>query len=243
MTVQVLPPSPLGSPPGSSFWNDWYEKLRTMINAIAAGFDFSLITNKPTTLSGYGITDGQTKLNNSAGLAAALSDETGTGLSVFNTTPTLVSPVIGAATGTSVNISSTATASAFIPTGSAVPANGVYLPAANSVGIATNTTLAINIDSTGQVALQVVGKGFSVKEGSNAKQGKSAMTTGAVTVSTTAVTASSRIFISINDAGSGALTNIGSIYVNNIIAGTSFDIRSTNALDTSSVVWLITEPS
>jgi len=27
-----LPPVPYGSPPGSSFWNDWYEKLRTLIN-------------------------------------------------------------------------------------------------------------------------------------------------------------------------------------------------------------------
>ena len=27
-----LPPVPYGSPPGSSYWNDWYEKLRTLIN-------------------------------------------------------------------------------------------------------------------------------------------------------------------------------------------------------------------
>lgn len=28
----VLPPIPYGSPPGSSFWNDWYEKLRRIVN-------------------------------------------------------------------------------------------------------------------------------------------------------------------------------------------------------------------
>lgn len=28
----LLPPTPIGSPPGSDFWNDWYEKLRTLIN-------------------------------------------------------------------------------------------------------------------------------------------------------------------------------------------------------------------
>lgn len=28
----LLPPIPYGSPPGSSFWNDWYEKLRVLIN-------------------------------------------------------------------------------------------------------------------------------------------------------------------------------------------------------------------
>jgi hypothetical protein len=31
MAVQ-LPPVPYGSPPGSSFWNDWYEKLRRLVN-------------------------------------------------------------------------------------------------------------------------------------------------------------------------------------------------------------------
>jgi hypothetical protein len=100
----LLPPMPTGSVPGSSYWNDWYEKLRTIINTIATGFSWSLITGTPTTLAGYGITDAQTKLNNSAGLAAAVSDETGTGVVVFNNTPTLITPVLGAATGTSVTL-------------------------------------------------------------------------------------------------------------------------------------------
>lgn len=105
-----LPPQPMGVPPGSSYWNDWYEKLRTFVETITSSVDWSIITGKPTTLAGYGITNGQTTLVNSAGLAAALSDETGTGLAVFNTSPSLVTPNIGAATGTSLattgNISS-----------------------------------------------------------------------------------------------------------------------------------------
>lgn len=28
----LLPPTPVGVPPGHSFWNDWYEKLRTLVN-------------------------------------------------------------------------------------------------------------------------------------------------------------------------------------------------------------------
>lgn len=28
-----IPPVPAGSPPGSAFWNDWYEKLRNLINS------------------------------------------------------------------------------------------------------------------------------------------------------------------------------------------------------------------
>ncbi len=118
-----------------------------------------------------------------------------------------------------------------------------YSAASVSAGSTQTMNLTLLLDVNGQLALQAAGRGFSVKEGSNCKQGKSTLVAGAVTVSTTAVTSSSRIFVSINDAGSGALTNIGSIYVNNIVAGTSFDIRSTNVLDVSSVVWLVNEPS
>jgi hypothetical protein len=99
-----LPPQPLGVPPGSSYFNDWYEKLRTFVEQITTSVAWSIITGTPTTLAGYGITNGQTVLTNSAGLAAALSDETGTGLSVFNNTPTLITPNIGVASGTSINL-------------------------------------------------------------------------------------------------------------------------------------------
>jgi hypothetical protein len=57
----------------------------------------------------------------SANLAAALTDETGTGANVFANTPTLVTPVIGAATGTSLTatgvIASTGTAGVGYATG------------------------------------------------------------------------------------------------------------------------------
>jgi hypothetical protein len=39
----------------------------------------------------------------------------------------------------------------FIPSGSTIPTNGLYLPAANAVGIATNTTNAVYIDSAQSV--------------------------------------------------------------------------------------------
>jgi hypothetical protein len=46
----------------------------------------------------------------SANLLAAVTDETGTGALVFANTPTLVTPVIGAATGTSLSLSGSVTA-------------------------------------------------------------------------------------------------------------------------------------
>lgn len=50
----------------------------------------------------------------SANLAAALTDETGTGAAVFATSPTLVTPNIGAATGTSLNLGSSTTMTGMI---------------------------------------------------------------------------------------------------------------------------------
>lgn len=31
--ANILPPAPTGTPPGSGYWNDWYEKIRTLINS------------------------------------------------------------------------------------------------------------------------------------------------------------------------------------------------------------------
>jgi hypothetical protein len=45
----------------------------------------------------------------------------------------------------------------FVPTGSTIPANGLYLPAANSVGLATNTTNAVYVDSSQNVVVGASG--------------------------------------------------------------------------------------
>jgi len=54
----LIPPMPNGTVPGSAYWNDWIEKLRTLVNSFVNGIQWSTIQGKPTTLSGYGITDG-----------------------------------------------------------------------------------------------------------------------------------------------------------------------------------------
>lgn len=50
---------------------------------------------------------------------------------------------------TTVSASSTITGASLIPSGSTVPANGVYLPAANTVAIATNSGERLRIDGSG----------------------------------------------------------------------------------------------
>ncbi|MEU0860620.1 hypothetical protein ABZ352_35435 [Streptomyces griseofuscus] len=89
------------------------------------------------------------------------------------------------------------------------------------------------------VAIRVAGKGLQVAEGTNAKAGTATMAAGTVTVSTTAVTANSRIQLTIQSPGG----TVGSVYVNSRTAGTSFVIKSTSSTDTSVVAWLIVEPA
>lgn len=55
----------------------------------------------------------------------------------------------GTATLASATITGNATSAAFIPSGSTVPTNGLYLPAANSLGFAYNSTLGMTLNSTG----------------------------------------------------------------------------------------------
>ena len=82
--------------------------------------------------------------------------------------------------------------------------------------------------------------GIQVPEGANKTMGIATLSSGTVTVNTTAVTANSRIFLTVNG---GTLTNVGTPYVSARSAGTSFTITSTNASDASDVAWLIIEPA
>jgi len=52
-----LPPLPVGIPPGHSYFNDWYEKMRTILNNNQVTTTWTNISGTPTTLVGYGITD------------------------------------------------------------------------------------------------------------------------------------------------------------------------------------------
>lgn len=55
--------------------------------------------------------------------------------------------------GTATTFTGTATATKLIPTGSSATGNGLYLPAANSVGLSTNGTNAVYINSTQNVGI------------------------------------------------------------------------------------------
>jgi trimeric autotransporter adhesin len=96
----------------------------------------------------------------------------------------------------------------------------------------------------GDLSVETVGKGLKIKEGTNAKMGiTGAFPTGSpntVTVSTTAVTASSRIFLTAQSDPAGVNA---ALTISSVTAGTSFDIRASNTNFNGTVAWMIVEPA
>lgn len=112
--ADIIPPSPIDAPFGSYNWQDWYFKVRKAIND-AATLQWSQITD----FTGSNLTQLVTRNHNdlqsfqggapndyyhltNAQWTALTAGFTGTGNLVRQTTPTLTTPVIGAATGTSL---------------------------------------------------------------------------------------------------------------------------------------------
>jgi hypothetical protein len=95
---QTLTNKTLTTPIISSISNTGTLTLPTSTDTLVGRATSDTLTNKSISLSTNTIT------GTSAELATAISDETGTGSLVFANTPTLVTPNIGAATGTSLNL-------------------------------------------------------------------------------------------------------------------------------------------
>jgi hypothetical protein len=195
-----LPPLPVGVAPGSGYWNDWYEKLRKIINDLIGGVghntlaglqggqageyyhltqaeyaalatpivDWPDITNTPTTLGGYGITDAQQAIQfkdegtNVGTLGAITSiDFTGAGVTASVVGTALEVDITGGgggggssltqATGTNANVSMAAN-TLYILDGSILTADRTYtLPATAAVGDRVGVAL-----STGSSSYEVV---------------------------------------------------------------------------------------
>ena len=83
----------------------------------------------------------------SAGIT--LKSNGGTSIALFGAGGGAGTTLYGGLIGTSASFSSTLTASAFIPSAATIPANGMYLSAANTLDFSTNTTNRLSISSTG----------------------------------------------------------------------------------------------
>lgn len=98
------------------------------------------------------------------------------------------------------------------------------------------------LDVQGTLRLAKLGGTLAVASGTNGCQGQATLSGGTVTVSTTCTpTTSQGIFL--QDATTGALTNVGTQTVGTVTSGTSFVINSTNVLDASTVNWFVIKSS
>lgn len=152
------------------------------------------------------------------------------------TNPTLSINTNTASSATGINITS------------AAAAGGVAISAISSGGNENLTidskgtgTITINGTATGGITFgqnvtHPLGKTINIGTGSNAIAGTGTLVAGTATISTSAVTASSLVFLT--DTAS-SITNVGSLTVSAKTAGTSFVVTSTLALDTSTFNWFI----
>ena len=101
-----------------------------------------------------------------------------------------------------------------------------------------NTALTTTTMSSLPLHFETLGQGLSFAEGTNAIMGQVTLVAGSKVVSTTKVTADSRIILT-NNASSGTP---GFLYVSARVVSTSFTITSSSGADTSNVAWLILEP-
>lgn len=111
--------------------------------------------------------------------------------------------------------------------GSAAPDAFITRPA---VGV-----VAINV---ADLDINTVGRGLQIAEGANARMGTATLVAGVVTVANTTITANTRIFLSVQSVGGTQ----GLLRVSNRVVGTSFQVSSANAADTSTFAWLLLEP-
>lgn len=166
-TVQTLTNKTLTSPAingatigatGATF-NGSTSGTITVLAAAVAGTNSLTLPAATDTLVGRATTDTLTNktinlANNtltatSAQLATAISDETGTGVVVFSNTPTLVTPVLGVATATTINKVTVTTPA----TGSTLTiADGKTLTASNTLTFTGTDTSSVAFGTGGTVA-------------------------------------------------------------------------------------------
>lgn len=88
----------------------------------------------------------------------------------------------------------------------------------------------------GNLALKTAGNKINIATGTNASVGTGTLSSGTVTINTTAVTASSLIILTYNGGSAG---NVPSLGVSSKTAGTSFTVVSSNASDSGTFSWVI----
>ncbi len=116
---------------------------------------------------------------------------------------------------------------------------GIGAGASSTVPFQINAAATVVTIHGANLTLDSVGTGITIKEGSGGRMGTATLVGGTAVVSNSTVTANTRIFLT-SDAPGGTP---GWLSISTRTASTSFTILSSNALDTSTVSWLLVEPS
>ena len=102
----------------------------------------------------------------SAELSAAITDESGTGALVFNTSPTLVTPTLGTASATAIELGHATDTTIARASAGVVTIEGVAVPTISSTSTLTNktisgasNTLTVRLDNTDVTGTLVTTKG------------------------------------------------------------------------------------
>jgi hypothetical protein len=101
----------------------------------------------------------------------------------------------------------------------------------------STTTPTDMLEVTGNLALMTAGNKIKIATGSNASIGTATLSSGTVTVSTTAVATASKIFVSCDTPG--GTQGFLSAPTTSIVNATSFVINSSSGADVSTVNWWI----
>ena len=121
----------------------------TTFSAGTTGFTPSSATSGAVTLAGTLATT-----NGGTGLGGA-TPFTANGVVYANSSSALTTGSALTFNGTNLVTTGSATGTAFIPSGSTVPSNGMYLPTTNTVAWSTNTTERMRLDSSGNLGIGV----------------------------------------------------------------------------------------
>jgi hypothetical protein len=107
-----------------------------------------------------------TVLSVSNDLALAISDESGTGAVVFNTSPTLVTPTLGTASATAIELGHATDTTIARASAGVITVEGVAVPTISSTSTLTNktisgasNTLTVRLDNTDVTGTLVATKG------------------------------------------------------------------------------------
>lgn len=120
-------------------------------------------------------------------------------------------------------------------------AGTIIAPGARHQGLSVYNRTTGRVHTWSGTAWQSGATSPAVVEGSNAAMGVATLVAGTVTVSTTRVTANSRIFLAAQSLGT--VTAPKALAITARTAGTSFTITSADATDTSLIAWQIIEPA